>query len=261
MNATEYFKNMEEALRQIGLAIVETELQMTDEYDTINYTQILNDLNNTRRGILKMLAVHKFMRMSKETFSTQEVGGGIRKRESIHIVKQFETPVGIALKYSMSLEDLLRKNNITTSEIEAGMTLKVDTNRETFIKVYEDIPTYGSQEGLLVLGKDTTNDLQYDDGGDLKILTPSETVAQGIMNRISSDAQSYIYEENFGVRNLAGNELPGDLGKEMYLLEITEQIKFDNRIIEIENLTAEKDQNAIKVSGALRVINNVLIEL
>ncbi|MDQ7818683.1 MAG: LysM peptidoglycan-binding domain-containing protein [Melioribacteraceae bacterium] len=259
MNATEYYKNMEESLRLINLAIVETELQMTDEYDSINYTQMLNDLNNTRRGILKMLAVHKFMRMSKETFSAQEVGV-VRKRESVHVVKQFETPVGIALKYSMSLEDLLRKNNITTSEIEAGMTLKVDTNTETFIKVYEDIPTFGSQEGLLVLGKDATNDLQCNDG-DLKVLEPSETVAQGIMNRISSDAQSYIYEENFGVRNLAGSELPGDLGKEMYLLEVTEQIKFDKRIIEIENLTAEKDQNNLIVSGSLRAINNVLIEL
>lgn len=256
----EYYRNLEGSLRIIDLAIVDLERSMTDEYDTTNYSKTLCDLNNTRRAILKMLAVHKFMRMSKEIFIKQTLGSG-QMQESIHIVKQYETPVGIALKYNMSLEDLLRKNNVTTTEIEAGMTLRVNVNQEAFTKIYEEIPTFGSQEGLLVLGKDVSNNLQCDDIGDLNILTPGETVAQGILNRLTCKAGSYIFEENFGVRNDNSGDLPTELSEEMFLQEVKSQLKFDNRIVEIENLLSVKEQTTLKVRGLFTAINNVLIEL
>ena len=262
--AAEYYKQLDEALRQIDLAIVDVERSMTDEYEATNYPAMLSDLNNTRRNILKMLAIHKFMRLSKEAFIAKSESPSSQKINITHTVSQFETPTGIAIKYRMTLEDLLKKNNITTSEFEAGLVLKVelDDNGGTgeLSKVYEDIPTFGSQEGILVLGKDTGNELKCIDG-DLKILEPEDTVSQGVMNRLMTDSLSYPYEDDFGVRSLVGSELPLELIQGMYLLEIGNQLDLDKRIESIENLSVERAGNGITISGVVQAINNVMITL
>jgi hypothetical protein len=260
--AAEYYTQLGEALRQIDLAIVDVQRSMADEYDAINYTQMLADLNNTRRNILKMLAVHKFMRLSKEAFIAKSVSPTSQKINITHIVSAFETPTGIALKYKMTLEDLLKKNNITTSEFEPGLVLKVelDDNGGTgeMTKVYDDIPTFGSQEGILVLGKDAQNDLKCVNG-DLVILEPQDTVAQGVMNRLMTDSLAYPYEDEFGVRSLVGSELPLELIQGMYLLEITNQLNLDKRIVSIDNLTVERAQNGITIHSEMQALNNITV--
>lgn len=262
--ANEYYKQLDEALRQIDLTIVDVERSMTDEYAATNYKTMLNDLNNTRRNILKMLAIHKYMRLSKEAFIAKSESPSSQKINITHTVSQFETPTGIALKYKMTLEDLLKKNNITTTEFTPGLMLKVelDDNGGTgeLSKVYEDIPTFGSQEGILVLGKDTGNDLKCVDG-DLKILEPQDTIAQGVMNRLMTDSLSYPYEDEFGVRSLVGSELPFELIQGMYLLEINNQLNLDKRIESIESLVVERAGNGITISGVVQAVNNITVTL
>ncbi|MHB8841002.1 MAG: LysM peptidoglycan-binding domain-containing protein [Candidatus Aquicultor sp.] len=251
-------------MNQIDLNIVSVLNNMTDEYDTTNYAAMLNDLNNTRRNILKMLAIHKFMRLSREAFFAKSESPTSQKINTTHTVSQFETPTGIALKYKMTLEDLLKKNNITTTEFTPGLVLKVelDDNGGTgeLSKVYEDIPTFGSQEGILVLGKDTGNDLKCVDG-DLKILEPEDTVAQGVMNRLMTDSLSYPYEDEFGVRSLVGSELPFELIQGMYLLEINNQLNLDKRIESIESISVERVGNGITISGVVQAINNTTVNI
>lgn len=262
--AAEYYKQLEESLKQIDLAIVDVQRSMTDEYDSVNYAQMLADLENTRRNVLKMLAVHKFMRMSKEAFIAKSESPTSQKINTTHTISQFETPMGIALKYKMTLEDLLRKNNITTPEFTPGLVLKVEIDDNSgmgeLTKIYDDIPTFGTQEGISVLGKDAGNDLKCVDG-DLKILGPQDTVAQGVMNRLTTDSLAYPYEDEFGVRSLVGSELPSDLIQGMYLLEINNQLSLDKRIESIESLAVERAGNGITISGVVQAINNITVTL
>lgn len=263
MTNSEYYIELENALKQIDLAIVDIERNMTDEYEGANYSAMLNDLNTTRRSVLKMLAIHKYMRISKEVFLAKD-GTSPQTIDTVHTVKQFETPIGIALKYNMSLEALLKKNNITTADIVTGVELKVEIDESSgagvLAKIYEDIPTFGSQEGLLVLGKDVSNEMKYS-SGDLSVLTPEQTVGQGVLNRVMTNSGDYPYESDFGVTSLAGSELPNELIEGMALLEIESQIKLDKRISNIEQLTVTRNQNAIAISGILQAINNITIEL
>jgi LysM repeat protein len=263
MTTTEYYIELESALKQVDLAIVDVENSMSHEYENANYVAILNELNATRRSILKMLSINKYMRISKEAFLAKSETS-TQKIDTLHTVKQFETPIGIAVKYNMRLEDLLKKNNITTADIVAGIELKVEIDDSAgagvLTKIYEEIPTFGSQEGLLVLGKDVTNELKYSNG-DLTVLMPEQTVAQGILNRVMTNSGDYPYENDFGVTSLAGSELPNELIEGMALLEIESQIKLDKRISSIEQLTVTRNQNAIAITGILQTINNITIEL
>ena len=262
--ATEYYNQLKGALGQIDSAIVTIQNQMTDEFDSINYAQMLMDANNSRRSILKMLAINKFMRLSQDTFIEKIENPSSQKIIITYTVKQFDTPIGIALKFNMALQDLLQKNNIVTSDFVPGLVLNIEVDDSNgmgeFSKIYDDIPTFGSQEGLLVLGQDAGNDLKCVNG-DLNILAPEDTVAQGVLNRLTTDPAQYPYEKEFGVTNLAGTELPFDLIQGMYTLEVNDQLNLDKRIQSINSLVISRSGDGVIINGSFLALNNVPVNV
>lgn len=257
MTATEYYNDLEQALKIVDEAIAKTEIKATDEFARVNYSEILNRLYNFKRSIERMQVVHRYNKLSKEAWVKQIQQKTPRRIEVAHKVKSFETPHGIAKKYGITVSELLQKNNITTSELTAGMTLYVEiASSGSLNKIYEEIPTFGDQEGDLVFGKDLGSELKVDTDGDLKVLEPLDTLRQGIENRIYTAAGDYPMLPEFGVPRLAGEEYPEEIIESFHKLKIIAQLGLDKRIQKIEGLEKEREQNAVTFTGTITAINN-----
>lgn len=262
MNAYEYYGNLNQALTMIEITIAKTEVQQTDEFDTINYADVLSKLYLFKSIINKMINIHKYFKMSKEAFVKSSENKTSKRIEVTHIVKDYESAQTIANLYGITIEEILIKNNILTTGIIAGMELKVEIkNSNALITIYDEIPTYGSQQGQLVLGVDISNDLTLNGDGDFQSLNNLETIKQGVLNRISTPKGGYPLVNDFGLEIQPGADLPSDLKDSMILIKVVNQIEQDSRISKIENVNVKRSQNSITIEAIMKTINNETLAL
>ena len=220
--------------RQVSLIVP------TDEYDGFNYSELITSLNNYKRFIINLLSIYKFARMSKEYFLAQ-FGAQV---ESSYVVTGYDTPLSIAEKHGITLDTILELNNITTSEMVAGMTLKVPAPDQSVLQVYNNIPTFGDQTGDNVFGRDLPNELTAK-GGELVVLEPLDTLKQGVNNRINTTKGDYPLDESFGHISYIDAELPKELSENMIVVDIVSQILQDPRIVEVKNINTTEAGNTI----------------
>ncbi|MCK9209285.1 MAG: LysM peptidoglycan-binding domain-containing protein [Ignavibacteriaceae bacterium] len=261
MTYNQYKSDLETSLMVVSYLIGNVEANVTDEFDTINYAEVLLNLNILQQRVKRLLSAHKFLKVSEEEFSMMFEGKTNRSIEIIHNVTGYDSLMSIAKKYNITEEQILQKNNVLSSEIIAGMQLVVEVESSKGLnKIYEQIAVYGSQIGTEILGTDLPNELVENGVGDLKILTNEETVSQGVQNRIYTKAGDYPLEPNFGIE-LAGSEIPADLMNGMLMLKIVDQLENDLRISDVESLEIEKAGNALIITAAVRTINNQILEI
>lgn len=262
MDANTYYSYLEKALLKLNEAIETIEKKSTDEFDSVDYSTVLNSLYKFRRQIVGMQNIHKFHKLSKESFIKKAENKTSNKIEISHTVKDYETPLSIASKYDVSLEDLLEINNLTSSEITAGTIIKVEVESgDDLTQVYNDIPTFGSQEGDLVLGKDAKINLDVDEDGDLKVLDPEETIKQGIISRLSSKTGDYPLDDTFGLDNLVGSEFPSSLLVNMAMMKISTQLALDSRIKSLNSIEVTKSQNEVDFQINVTAVNNKSLDI
>jgi len=237
------------------------EQNATDEFDVVNYAEILMNLNRVQQLIKRLLAANKYLKISEEQFSKMFDGQTNKLVEVTHTVTGYDTLMSIARKYNTTEEGILQKNNILSSGITAGTEILVEVESSIGLnKIYDQIAVYGSQIGMNVLGTDLPNELVEDGVGEMKILTNEETVSQGVQNRIYTKAGDYPLEPNIGIE-LAGSEIPADLQNGMLLLKIMDQLENDPRISEVENLEVEASGNAMIITAQVKTINNQILEI
>ena len=257
MKSNEYFDKLDQALSEVKQAITATELEKTDEFDTTNYSEILSRLYSAKKSIEKMMVAYRYFKLSKEAFIKMSEAKGNRRMEVVHTVKSFETVHSIAAQYGITVEDVLRKNNLLASDLTAGLQIKVEVRESrTLNKIFEEIPVFGDQTGILALGKDLTNELREDNTGDLYVLGPEDTLKQGVKNRISTKAGDYPMEWDFGISDVVGGELPSDLNESYYKLKLVNQLEQDKRLVSIDSLEVTRKGNAIIYDGHLTAVNN-----
>jgi len=261
MTHSEYKSNLETSLAAVSYQIGTVEAKATDEFDPINYAEILVNLNRVQQLVKRLLSAHKFLKISEEQFARMFEGKTDKLVEVTHTVTGFDTLISIAKKYNTTEEGILQKNNILSSGITAGTEILVEVESSKGLnKIYDQIAVYGSQIGMNVLGTDLPNEIVEDGVGDLKILTNEETISQGVQNRIYTRAGDYPLEPNFGIE-LAGSEIPADLQNGMLLLKIMDQLENDPRISEVENLEVEASGNAMTITAQIKTINNKILEI
>lgn len=258
-----YKSDLETSLRIVTYLMGSVEANATDEFDTINYSEILFNLNLLQQRIKLLLGASKFLKVSEEQFSQMFEGKVNRLVEVTHTVTGYDTLMSIAKKYNTTEEKILQKNNILSGQMEAGVQLTVEIESSKGLnKIYNEIATYGSQLGMNVLGTDLPNELVEDGIGDLKILTNEETVSQGVQNRIYTKAGDYPLEPSFGIGQLAGSEIiPADLANGMLMLKVVDQLENDLRISEVESVEIEWGGDAMIITAAVKTINNKILEI
>lgn len=261
MTYNQYKSDLETSLMIVNYLIGSVEANVTDEFDTINYVEVLYNLNVLQQRIKRLLSGYKFFKVGEEEFSRMFEGKVNKSIEVIHNVTGYDTLMSIAQKYNITEEKILQKNNVLSSEITAGMQLLVEVESSKGLnKIYNEIAVYGSQIGAEILGTDLPNELVENGVGDLKILTNVETISQGIQNRIYTRAGDYPLEPNFGIE-LAGSEIPADLQNGMLMLKIVDQLENDFRISDVENVEIEKSGNALAITALIKTINNQTLEI
>jgi len=256
MTGYDYYNKLERALAITENSIAKAEIKATDEFDTIDHTGILYSLYRVKNTIMRMQNAHKFYRLSKEAFMLKAEKKESKKVEILHEVKGYETITLIAQKYGIEISQILEKNNIISNDLIPGMILKLELpDSKKLLAVYENIPTYGSQEGILVLGNDVMNNLFADANGDLQVLGCEDTLKQGLTNRMMTRKGDYPLSDDFGIELGSSGEIPNDLYESFYLIKITNQLKQDARVSEIIDLSVTRTQNSIKAIGTVKTIN------
>lgn len=258
MTASDYYNNLNTALDSVNEAIAMAQGQMTDEYDPYtDYSDILMRLTSFKRTIIRMLNANKFLRLSLDGFAQQAQAQTGRRVEVIHTIKDYETPFSIANLYGVALDDILNKNNITTADMVAGYQLLVEiAPSEGLNQIYNNIPTYGDQSGNLVFGADLSDTLSVDTNGDLAVLSPEDTLQQGILNRTQTKQGDYPLMPDFGVPELLGSEIPDDLISSFYMKDLENILAQDNRIASVNALSLVRTGNGVDIIGQITAINN-----
>lgn len=256
-NINDYYRNLENALKNIRLLIMQVEGKITDEYDlTTNYSDILNQLYGTERAINNMLTIHKFQGFAKDEFIAVNSSSNTNIVILEHTVKAWETASSIAKLYNVDLADLLQMNNITSDEIIQGLILKVNVSKNTLQQnaTTKNVPVYGSRIGQKIYGYDWPNELQATaDGGDIKVLEPLDTLVQGIKNRLTTRTGDYPLEDDFGV-DLVGSEVPQNLREGLLIIEATEQLLQDQRVDNIQSMTASSKNNSVSFEATINAV-------
>ncbi len=262
MNSDKYYTDLKQANVLIGGIISEVEKKAVDEFTHVNYVGALNTLNKQKQKIERMLAIHKFVRLSKDIFKKMLDSKGSKSIEEIHVVKDYETPLTIAKKYNMGLSDLYRLNNKTSSEITTGtkIIVKAETTG-SLSKTYEGINTFGSQEGMKVLGTDVSNGLDAGVDGDLGVLEPEKTLEQGVKNRLQTKQGEYPLEDDFGLEELVGTDFPSELIESLGIAKMSSQLLQDRRIEAVNNIKVESRQNGKIFTGNVSVVNNKTLDI
>ncbi len=259
MSTNKYYYNLETAETEIERLIAK--VTPTDEYDSVNYSQLLFNLNNSLFEIRKMKNMHKFFKLSKEDFIRQIDSEVLKQQQSIHTVREYETPLTIAEDYNISLDELLKINNASITDFTPGATIKVPVTNETRIRIFENIPTYGSHEGSKVLGNDLPNELRADTDGDLLVLDNYDTLKQGILNRITTKQGNYPLEPDFGIDNYVGSDQPEELSGALRTTSIIAQIEQDARIEKITEYSETQKNNSTLYSIKVSTITNEEVSL
>ena len=252
MNNIQAFKaTVNTALQQLRLKKAEIRSKVTDEYDKINYSQILIELSNIERYLIRSQRIERFLK------STQD---SIERTNTLtieHTVKQYETPLMIARKYSVDISEILRMNNITSDQMTAGVKIKIEVPF-TQSQVNADlIPVYGDVSGSNILGKDFVNPLKPNNKGDVSAYDPINTVRETVGNRITTKTGEYPLYPDFGLSGIVGEELEQEIANALLAVKITEALEKDPRISVVTDVSFSEDRANITAKTIDNKIVNV----
>lgn len=251
----EYFDNIE-----TGISLLNNQIALAstgDEYDSFDYSGYIFNLNEILRQLIWYKSAYKYMRMDKEEFLSYQ-----DKQVIItHTVKDFETPLSISKKYNKDLSEILILNNATIEDIVAGKELKILLTNKSLYEIYQNIPTFGSQKDLLVLGNDLPNVLTEDEDGDFLVLDPVTTLEQGVNNRLKTKKGSYPLDDTFGtdVTNRLG--FPDDIANALITVNISEQLEGESRLSSIESVKVGNDREKRTIEIQARTITNNMLRV
>jgi hypothetical protein len=228
----------------------------TDEYDpNHDYSGLLNNLNQFKTYIIRLLSVHKFARMSKEYFLAQFSG----VVETNYKIKDYDTPLSLADKFGVDLDALLEINNIVATDIQEGLIIKVPVAGDS-IAIYSNVPTFGDQTGDNVFGRDLPNELVAVNGK-LVVLEPLDNLKQGILNRITTWRGEYPLDDSFGINNFRQFDLPEDLAQNMVIMDVVNQILQDARIAEVNEIVQSSEKDAVQFTAEATTITKTEVKV
>ena len=253
----EYYEEIEKSLLEVEQKIAEIKNELSrgaDEYSDINYYDILNGLEQTKRTLLRLKAAHKFAKTSKTDFAQLDKHTVIE-----HTVASYETINTIAHKYNVTVDSILRNNNINSYEIKAGDKLKIIKETDTITNEEQvNYPTFGELKGEEIYGRDIASDFATSDNKDILVLSPIATLKQGILNRITTEQGEYPFEDDFGIGFRIGDEKLTDA---LLTVKLTYALLSDYRIEDVKNLEVITEGNSKIIKAIVSTINNETIEV
>lgn len=258
MDIKQYYMDLQTALNNVELMIVQAEAKVTDEYDAVDYSTALKTLYELMRNIKRMLVIHKTQGFSKTEFINANVVENNGMIVIEHVVKKWETITNIARLYNADVAEILTINSLISDDLVPGTVLNVKVSNTIIIDEKQNntvnVPVYGSRVGENIYGYDWPDEFAADTkGGDIKILKPLGTLRQGITNRLSTKNGDYPMEDDFGI-SLVGSEYPKELRDGLLTIEASQQLEQDARIESIESITVTSEANNTSFEAVVNAI-------
>jgi hypothetical protein len=262
---SEYYSVVEEAIRQLEqlyIAVDTRRLKVADpQLDPTNdWYNALWTIQYSINQYQMMLAVHQYERVSKEKmqalFVNSAVGESVGKASKVilHIKREFDTLRILETLYGVPWQDILRYNNLTSETFETAGEINIPLPVSTENNQNKDIPVFGNQEGLKILGTDLPVELVDDGAGDLLVLDEEDSFAQLIKTISEAQAGDFPFYEDFGLQIQAGEDLPDEAVAPMIQVKIFDGFKKDPRIKEIEVESIVKSGTAYTVNTVIHPI-------
>lgn len=224
--------------------------EMTDEYSSINYPELMTALNRIETALHRSGAIEKFLKTTPDAIEQQ------RTMSIRHKVTQYETPLMIAERYNVELSDILKLNNMTTDELTGGTEIIIEVPAQESTNVAQNIPVYGDVSGNKILGQDFSNPITKDSRGDIAPFNPIDTIRKTLLYRVTTPTGAYPLHKDFGLNGIIGEEVEQDLANAMLQVKITEALEKDPRISEISNIGIDSDKNV--TVNAITVNNSIV---
>jgi hypothetical protein len=242
---SEYYSVIEDSIKKLEqiYVLVDTERLkvMNPELDeNQNWYDTLWNIQNSINQQQLMLAVHKFERISKEkmqalfTHSTVGESTGKSVKSVVHIKRDFDTLRILENQYGVAWQDILKFNSMTSADFENAKTILIPIPVDIENNANKDIPVFGDQEGLKILGTDLPIELIADDSGDLLVLNEQDSFAQLIKTISETEKGDFPFYENFGLQLQVGEQVPAEAVESMMQIKIFDGFKQDPRIKEVE---------------------------
>lgn len=203
-----------------------------NEFSTgVNEAETVFNAEQFKRRALRIANIHKFLKLDPETDRQQA--------ETDYKVKEFDSPGMVATRFGRDLDQILNDNNKLSGEISAGDNISIQADDTG--SLYSDVPTFISIRGREILGHDLPVQLVESPSGDLHVLLPEETLTQGLTNRIRTRKGGYPLIDDFGLEEIAGQDYPEELSRNILLIQIAEQARLDKRISEVISVGLENE--------------------
>jgi hypothetical protein len=241
---------------------VDAELQRVStfaktELDNDNSLLILRELHYTKLFLERALSLNKYFKISQ---SSLEAGGDI---ETIYVFKTYDNIIDIANKFNTSVESILTLNKITSTDLKAGMKLRIKvSSNERMAELTRNIPVFTDDvSGNEIYGRDLGNKLEIGDDGDIRVLSPERTLIQSILNNIVTEKGNYPTNQGFGM-GLYGDLIHSrELAESIWKVKIKTFLENDFRIKSVSDVDIRSDRDAVIISCTAETINNEILEV
>ena len=269
----EYQTVYDEAIRSYELIIEKVKDKIKNmesieiDLSETNYDDILYKLEKAIESFRKQKYRYIFDRMSLEEFEKviENVALG-RPPKLITVgiayqVKEKDTLQLISYNYGIPVEDILIHNRMSSQDFEdikeqnqtIYIPITVDISRQT---IFTDLPVYGSQAGKKAWGRDWANEIVWDSNtNDIKVLTPDETLVQGILNGIGFRGDIPGHED-YTIELQIGGDLPDDAYDAMVIAQLESKLLRDKRVRKVENILIDRKEGARYIYVSIYPINS-----
>lgn len=246
-----YFQSITDSLDSLNKNRIN--LGDKSEYDIANYSTLNQFTELTRRILLRQLKAYKFMGLTKEQFEDIIRTQKGEKRKIRHIINAHETIFSISKKYGIEAEDVLQLNNLKVTDLNPGTELLIDVKAEN---IYQriDIPVFAEHSGEELLGRDLNNSFSAGASGDFAVLSPRETIKQGVSHITLTKRGDYPLMNSFGISFGEDRSFPEDLADNLIQTEVSNALKSDPRISEIKSIQVIREGIGIIIEAEVETI-------
>ncbi len=156
---------------------------------------------------------------------------------------------------------IMEFNDLTPTDIHAddwnGRALSVPYTESVDGERLRDNFVLDSQNGLRVLGRDLTNDIDVDNG-DLVLTQYIENLRQAIDNVIQTPVGAIPEQPDYGsnILQLENGSIPQIVGQ-VVSVEVQRAVMTNPRVSSVEGTTAVREQDAFKVRFQITTVNHL----
>ncbi|MCA0388465.1 MAG: LysM peptidoglycan-binding domain-containing protein [Bacteroidetes bacterium] len=246
-----YFVSISESLDSLNKSKIN--LSDKSEYDIADYSSLNLVTELTRRILLRQLKAYKFLGLTKEQFEEIIRTQKGEKRKIRHIINAHETIFSISKKYGIEAEELLQINNLKVTDLNPGIELLIEVKAENIYQRF-DIPVFTEHTGEELLGRDLNNSFSPGASGDFEVLSPRETIKQGVANITLTKRGDYPLLNSFGISFGEDGNFPEDLADNLILTEVSNALNSDPRISAIKSIKVDRKGNEVLIDAEVETI-------